>query len=73
MAFCDAAGCSDSIEVLKFFLCVVPHVKQSAFLKACLHGHSTNCFWFLKKGCLITSEAINNVLYSGNLELLKDI
>ena len=72
-AFYAAAGCSDNIEVLKFFLCVVPHVKQHAFLKACLLGHSKNCFWFLKKGCLVTSEAITNVLYSGNLELLKDI
>ena len=62
-----------TIEVLKFFLKVVPHVKQDAFLKACLLGHREHCFWFLKKGCILNSEAINNVILSGNLELLKDI
>ena len=70
--FYDNVGIG-TIEVLKFFLKVVPHAKQSAFKKACLLGHREHCFWFLKKGCFLNSEAINNVLLSGNLELLKSI
>ena len=71
-AFCDNVGIG-TIKVLKFFLNVTPHAKQNAFLKACLLGHKDHCFWFLKKGCILNSEAINNVVLSGNLELLKDI
>ena len=71
--FCAIVGVCDDIEVLNFFLRVVPHAKQNAFLKACLLGHSDHCFWFLKKDCILNSEAITNVLMSGNLELLKSI
>jgi len=72
-AFYAAVGVCDDIKILNFFLSVIPQAKQDAFLKACVLGHSNHCFWFLKKGCILNSEAINNVLMSGNLELLKDI